>query len=257
MEKLPLSLVIITLNEEKNIERCIKSVPFASEVIVVDTYSKDKTVELAKALSAKVFQKDWSGYGAQKAYATSLASNEWILSLDADEALSPELARELYSQFNTLNPKIGYQFPRKSYHMGRWISYGGWYPDYQLRLFNKNNFQWNVDLVHEKVEVQTKVTFQSPILHWVFEDISDQVITNDKYSGLGADKLYRENKKFSMFKLLVKPLSKFLECYFLKRGLLDGLPGFIIAVSAAYSVFLKFAKLWELETLKKNQKDTI
>lgn len=253
MEKLPLSLVIITLNEEKNIERCIKSVPFASEIIVVDSFSKDKTAEIATGLNAKVYQNKWLGYGAQKAYAADLAINDWVLSLDADEALSSELQREIIEKFSSLDIYSGYELPRKSFHLGRWISYGGWYPDYQLRLFNKKQSQWNKDLVHEKVQVAKKEKLKSPIFHWVFDGISDQVITNDKYSTLGAEKLHDQNVRFNLAKLIFKPLSKFFECYFLKRGFLDGMPGFIIAVSAAYSVFLKFAKLWELQTLKKKK----
>jgi glycosyltransferase involved in cell wall biosynthesis len=249
--KIPLSLVVITFNEEPNIERCLKSVPFADDIVVVDSFSQDKTVEIAKNLGARVFQEKWRGYGPQKAFATEQARHPWVISLDADEALSPELQQEILERFSSLDPDTGYLTPRRSFHMGRWIDHGGWFPDYQLRLFNKSKAQWNSADVHEKVQVSKEVRLSKPILHWVFDDLSDQVITNDRYSTLGAKQLHARGKKFLLIKLLVKPLSKFLETYLWKRGFLDGLPGFVISIGAAYSVFLKFAKLWELENTKK------
>jgi len=251
MEKLPLSLVVITFNEESNIERCLQSVPFADDIVVVDSHSTDQTRAIAERCGARVVTEAWRGYGAQKALATSLAKNDWVLNLDADEALSPELATEILAHFSKLDPATGYLMPRKSFHLGRWILHGGWYPDYQLRLFHRQQSQWSLAEVHEKVNAKLEVRLQQPLLHWVFEDLSDQVKTNDKYSSLGAQQLERRGQKFSLFKLLVKPVSKFLECYLWKRGFMDGLPGFIIAVGAAYSVFLKFAKLWEMQNKRK------
>jgi len=250
LTKLPLSLVVVTLNEEANIERCLKSVPFASDFVVVDSFSTDRTVEIAQNLGASVYQEAWRGYGPQKALAVSKAKYDWILSLDADEALSPELQAELLARFATLKPEVGYEFPRRSFHLGRWIGHGGWYPDAQLRLFHRQYSQWSEDILHEKVQVKSKERFQADLLHWVFDSLSDQVVTNDKYSTLGAQNLARRGQGFSLFKLLFKPWTKFMECYFLKRGFLDGLPGFVIAVSAAYSIFLRHAKLWELQMKK-------
>lgn len=254
MIKLPISLVIITLNEEDHIERCIRSVPFADDVVVVDSFSTDRTVELAKAAGARVFQEKWRGFGPQKAFATEQARHPWILSLDADEALSPELASELQEKFASLDPEAGYLFPRRSFHLGRWINHGGWYPDYQLRLFNKDKSQWNSAALHEKVEVKRRLKMKKDLQHWVFDDLSDQVVTNDRYSTLGARQLASAGKRFSYFKLLTKPVSKFVETYIVKRGFMDGLPGFIISVGAAYSIFLKFAKLWEMERVQKKSK---
>lgn len=246
-----LSLVIITLNEERNIERCIKSAPFASEVIVVDSHSSDRTREIAHSLGAKVYVKDWLGYGATKAYANLLAANDWILSLDADEALSSELALEVQALLATkIDEKTGYEMPRKSFYLGRWILHGGWYPDYQLRLFNRKSANWPSDEIHERVKAPQVERLKNPLQHWVFKDISHQVKTNDRYSGLQAAQHLKQGKKFSILKLIFKPWSKFIECYFLKLGFLDGLPGFIIAVSAGYSVFIRWGKVWELEREK-------
>lgn len=249
--KLPISLVIIALNEEARIERCIRSAPFVDDIVVVDSFSTDRTVEVAQQCGARVFQEKWKGFGPQKAFATEQAKNPWVISLDADEALSPELAAEIVEKFANLDPESGYLFPRKSFHLGRWIGHGGWYPDYQLRLFNKEKSHWNSAALHEKVEVKARVPMKAPVLHWVFENLSHQVITNDRYSTLGALQLHEAGKKFSYFKLLTKPVSKFIETYFFKRGFMDGMPGFIISVGAAYSIFLRFAKLWELQRVRK------
>jgi len=247
MQKLPLTLTVITKNEERNIERCLRSVPFASEIIVVDGESTDRTVEIAQKLGAQVFIEEWKGFGPQKQLAVDRAKNDWILSLDADEALSPELATEIQQKFASLKPEVGYQLPRRSFHLGRWIDYGGWFPDRQLRLFHRKHGKWTPVQIHEKVLTSTQESLNSPIHHWVFQSLAHQVKTNDRYSSLQAEELFQKGQRYSFFKLLIKPYSKFIETYFLKRGFLDGLPGFIISISAAYSVFLKWSKLWELE----------
>ncbi|HEY8272563.1 MAG TPA: glycosyltransferase family 2 protein [Pseudobdellovibrionaceae bacterium] len=250
---LPISLVVVTLNEEANIESCLQSVPFASDRVIVDSFSTDRTCEIAQKLGATVIQEAWRGYGSQKAFAVSKAKHDWILSLDADEALSPELQREIVEKFKSLNPEVGYELPRRSFHLGRWIHHGGWYPDAQIRLFHRQHSQWSNDALHEKVQVKSKQRLQHDLYHWVFDSLSDQVITNDKYSSLGAVNLCKSGKRFSFLKLLFKPWTKFMECYFLKQGFRDGLPGFIIAVGAAYSIFLRHAKLWELEMKKRTR----
>jgi glycosyltransferase involved in cell wall biosynthesis len=263
MAKLPLSLVIITLNEESNIERCIKSAAFVSEVVLFDSESKDRTCEIAQKVGSElgvqvvIHQQPWLGYGLQKRKATDAARYDWVLNLDADEALSPELAEEIQTKFHDLNPEAGYLIPRKSFHLGRWIMHGGWYPDRQLRLYHRKFSNWSDDLIHERVVALPSAKnwqadgLRSPLLHFVFRDLGHQIETNNKYSSLQAQAYLASGKKFSMFKLLVKPWSKFFECYFLKLGFLDGLPGFVIAVGAGYSVFLRWGKIWEQQTLKK------
>tara|TARA_B110001454_G_C12723280_1_gene436285 strand:- start:39348 stop:40115 length:768 start_codon:yes stop_codon:yes gene_type:complete len=246
--KLPLSLVVITLNEERNLKGCLDSVPFASDIVILDSFSKDKTKEIAADVGARFFEQSWLGFGPQKNKAVELARYDWVLSLDADERLSPELQTEIIEQFESLNAKTGYLLPRISFYLGRWIRYGGWYPDYQLRLFNRQHSKWDEAEIHEKVLAPQTSKFRNPIQHYVFNSISHQVVTNDKYSSLQAQNLFASKKsRFSIFNLLTKPWVKFFENYFYKRGFMDGLPGFIIAVGSAYSVFLKHAKLWELE----------
>ncbi len=257
MKKLPLTLMIITLNEERNIERCIASAPFCSEVLVIDSQSQDQTCEIAQRLGARVLQRTWSGYGPQKYWGSLQARNDWVLSLDADETLSPELAFEMQNKFASLQTDFAYEMPRKSFHLGRWIEHGGWYPDYQLRLYNRKFNNWSQAQIHEKIQSQKIEKLQSPLLHFVFQDLSDQVRTNDRYSTLLSKKDVDGGKKFSIFPLLLKPMSKFLECYIWKLGILDGIAGLIIAVSAAYSIFLRWSKIWEAQMLERQKSPEI
>lgn len=243
--RLPLSLVIITLNEERNIERCIRSVPFASEVLIVDSFSTDRTRDIASDLGARVLQEKWRGYGPQKAWATEHAKYDWILNLDADEALSQSAAEEILEKFSKLNPEVGYLFPRLSYHLFRWIKHGGWHPDYQLRLFNRQKSHWSMDQVHERVMASQTEKFKNSILHWVFVNFAEQVETNNHYSSIQANETTAKGIKFNFAKLIFKPFSKFIETYFLKLGFLDGFAGFVISISAAYSVFIRWVKVWE------------
>lgn len=250
MLKHPVSLVIISLNEEANIERCIRSAPWVNDIVVLDSGSSDRTQEIARSLGARVMVEPFRGFRAQKQRATDLANNNWILSLDADEALSDEASRELerfVSDEQKLNQFDGVEMPRLSFHMGRWINHGGWYPDRQLRLFNRKSAAWSKGHVHERIEAKRVCQLNVDLHHYPFGSLTEQIRTNNEYSSLGARDLFDKGKKFSLLKLMFKPVSKFLETYIIKRGFLDGMPGFIIAVGAAYSVFLKFAKLRELE----------
>lgn len=249
--KLPLSVVIIALNEEKNIARAINSVrEWVDEVFVYDSGSTDKTIEIAKSLGATVRSGDWLGFGKTKKIATELAKNDWILSVDSDEEVSRELQQEILSRFESLNPQLAYKVPRLSFYLKRWIKHGGWYPDLQIRLFNKIYSNWDEKDIHEKVQAKLYENLSSHLNHYVFRDIEHQVATNNKYSSLQAAEMLKKSKKFCWFHFLTKPFVKFIECYFLKLGFLDGWAGFVIAKSAAYSVFLKWAKLYEFDKIK-------
>ncbi len=249
VNKIKLSVVVITLNEEANIERCLKSVQWADEIFVYDSGSTDSTVKIAQSLSASVTSGPWLGFGPTKNKAAALAKNDWILSVDADEEVSAELFQEIVK--NTLNPQAAYQIPRQSRYLGKWIRFGGWYPDYQVRLFHRGHANWNQDLVHEKVEAKQYLKLANKLNHYVFKSIEQHIQTNNKYSGLLAKKLFDQGKKFSWFHFFTKPKVKFFECYFLKLGFLDGWVGLFIARSAAYSVLLKWSKLKELEMNEK------
>lgn len=257
MNRPKVSLCIITLNEEQNIARCIKSVPWADEVIVLDSGSTDQTQQIAKSLGAKCYQEEWKGFTIMKNRCAELAQFEWILSLDADEALSQELCDEILSTMKNKDFVGNYEairFPRISHHLGRWIKHGGWYPDYQTRLYNKSKVQWVGGVLHEHISAKKIKTAKNNLMHWVFKDLDHQISTNNRYSTLGAQALIHKGKKFSYLKLLIKPWSKFVETYIFKLGFLDGFAGFVISVGAAYSMFLKFSKLYYMEKEQKFHK---
>lgn len=245
----PLSVTIITLNEEKNIARAIQSVKgLAQEVLVVDSGSQDRTKEIARDLGARVLENPWPGYGQQKNFAQNQTTYDWVLNIDADEELSRELALEIQNVLEKESDKSvkGYLLPRLSFYLGQWIRHGGWYPNRQLRLANKKHAKWTEPDVHEELIVLGAVRpLNSDLLHYPFTDIQDQITTNLKFSRLGAERLKKDGKAPSLFKLLVKPIGKFLETFFLKCGFLDGVAGLIISVNAAHSVFLKYAYSFE------------
>jgi hypothetical protein len=247
----PLSLVVITRNAEKDLARCLQSVKFASDIVVLDCGSQDRTQEIAKQNGARVFVEEWRGFGPQRRRVTELAKHDWVLTLDADEALSPESQAELQELLQSEPSEPAYRFPRLSFHMGRWIRHGGWYPDWQIRLYDRRRANWDTALIHEKVQAERVGTMEKPIQHWVFSSLTHQIETNNRYSGLGAEELAQKGRRFCLIHLLLKPKVKFLETYVWKLGFLDGLPGFIIAVGAGYSVFLKWAKLWERQKLSR------
>ena len=247
------SAVIITLNEEANLSRCLKSLQFCDEIIVVDSHSRDRTCEIARMGGAKVHLAPWQGYVEQRNLAAKLAKNSWVLSIDADEVVSDELKQEIEKELD--NPSHqAYSIPRKTIHFGRWIRHGGWYPNRLVRLFDKTRGSWVGNELHERwLTLGSQGELQHDLIHYSFVDLSDQVERNNKYSTLGAVGLQNQGVSPSLFRLITKPISKFFETYFLKLGLLDGYPGFIISVSAAYSVFLKWCKLWELRSVKSSE----
>ena len=247
-----ISAAIITFNEEKNIKRCMDSLDFCDEIVVVDSLSSDKTCEKAELLGAKVIHQKFLGHIAQKQLAVDNCSNEWILSLDADEEVSEELRAEILELLKQPFSFDAYEMPRVSFHLGRWIRHGGWYPDKKIRLFNKTKAHWGGYNPHDKVIVNGSVgKLKNDLRHYVFKDLRHNIDTNNSYSSIMAEDLAKAGKEFSYLKLFLKPLGKFLEVYMYKRGFLDGMPGFIIAVGAAYSMFLKFAKLWEIKKVQK------
>lgn len=257
MPRPPVTVTIITLNEETNIARAIQSVKWAEEIVVVDSGSTDRTVELARSLGARVLHNPWPGHGKQKNFAQQAASHDWVLNLDADEAVTPELAREIQAQLEeaTLGGTgaKGFYFPRKTYYLGRWIKHGGWYPNHLVRLAHRGFAQWSEPAVHEELQVQGPVHgLLSDLEHFTFSDIQDQILTNLRYSKLGFLELQKRGQRPSLFKLILKPIGKFAETYVLKGGFLDGLPGFIISINAAHSMFLKYAYLVEAEIQNAN-----
>lgn len=248
MIQLKLSVVIISKNEEHNIARCLSSVlGWVDEVIVYDSGSTDQTIQIANKMGARVISGEWLGFGLTKRKAALLSRNDWVLSIDADEEVSEFLRLELQEKLSQLDPETAYAVPRRSRYLKTWIRFGGWYPDHQVRVFNKKFSMWNESSIHEKVEAKKTLFFVKDLNHYVFKNISHQVLTNDRYSTLLAEKMFKENKKFNWFHFFTKPTVKFIECYILKLGFLDGYAGYVIARNASYSVFLKWIKLKEFE----------
>jgi glycosyltransferase involved in cell wall biosynthesis len=239
---------VITLNEAANIEGCLDSVGWADEVIVVDSGSSDRTVELAKARGVRVISRDWPGYSAQKNFAADQATHDWILSVDADERVTPALARDVERTVAAAPSAAGYRLLRVTFHLGRWIRTTDWYPDYQLRLYHRRRANWPAKLVHESVAANGAVgQLTGELQHYAYRDLSHLYATMDKYTSLAAQEMKAAGRRAGMLDLALHPLAAFLRNYLLKRGFLDGATGFIISAMNSYYVFLKFAKLWALD----------
>jgi len=242
-----LSLVIITLNEEKNIERCIKSVPFASEVIVVDSGSKDRTVEVAERLGAKVYKNEWKGYGAQKSFAAQKASGDWTLSLDADEWLSDELQAEI-KDIISRSTSGAFAMPRLSFYMNRAIRHGGWFPDWQVRLYSKGVASWDPnESIHESLKTEHDIHKLTNLLyHEPFESIKEQVDVNFVYAELLADKKFAKGKRIKCPCVIpIRVVSRFFENYMIKGGFRDGFAGFVIAWNSAQSYMMQLYSIYK------------
>jgi len=244
-----LSVCIICYNEARNIRRCLDSVTWADEIIVVDSLSSDETVEIAREYTNSVFQRTWTGYADQKNHALSKAQGDWVLSLDADESIAPQLREEILREIARPHARDGYRIPRRSFYQGRWINHSGYYPDRQLRLFRRKKARWVGGRVHERVEITGALgELRNDILHYPYKGvISGQLRTVDNFSGLMAADLYEQGKRFHPILLLSRPFFKFLEVYFLKKGFLDGVPGLVIAATSAYALFVRYVKLREIE----------
>ena len=244
----PISATVIACNEEHNIADALKSLSWADEIVVVDSGSGDGTLELCRRYTARILHRDWTGYVDQKNYAVESARNKWIFSLDADERVSPELRLEILNLAGKGFPRSGYKIPRVAFFMGRWIRHGNWYPDYQLRLFDRTKGRWQGGRVHESVKIpETPGFLKGDIHHFTYRSLSDYVRRLEIYSNLAALEYRQKGLRATPLGLLFNPLAAFAKAFIMKRGFLDGTPGFAVAVMGAISVFVKYAKLYELQ----------
>ena len=247
-----ISAVIIAFNEEKNIADAVRSVEWADEIIVVDSESTDSTREIAASLGARVVVNKWPGFSEQKQFAVDQASNEWILSLDADERISDDLRQEIDRIRNDAPSADGYKIPRLSYYMGRPIRHGGWYPDLQLRFFDRSRGRWNGAVIHESVKMSdgAKVErLRGDIIHHTIDNLAHHgTMIAERYAPLGALKMYEEGRRTTPIKAAFSAWFTFVRGYFLKLGFLDGFAGFCIAYFAAHNTFLKHAMLIEMQS---------
>ncbi|HZQ51311.1 MAG TPA: glycosyltransferase family 2 protein [Bryobacteraceae bacterium] len=240
---LKISATIITFNEERNIARVIESLRCCDEILVLDSGSQDRTVEIATKLGAHVVEASWHGYAAQKNIAAELAQHDWVLSLDADESLSEALEAEIW-QIKKAGPKFdGYTVPRLAQYLGRWILHSGWYPDRKVRLFDRRKAKWVGEFVHESVEVEGSVGhLKSNLLHFTCNSLSEHLRSMDSYTTLAAQEIVSRGKAVGLTDLLIDPPWTFFRTYVLKRGFLDGTEGLSIAYMAALYNFLKYSK---------------
>jgi len=242
-----LSVVIITLNEEKKIGRCLDSVlEIADDIVIVDSLSTDKTEEIAVSKGARVVKQKFLGHIEQKNFAISQAKFPYILSLDADEVLSPELIETIK---NLDLSHDGYTLNRITNYVGHWVKHCGWYPDRKIRLLSKNKGSWTNDLIHEYIKMDTQDIhlLKGDLLHYSYNSISDHINQTNKFTTIAAKKAYGQGKRSSLFKILTRPCFQFFRDYFLKLGFLDGMTGFTICKINALSAFLKYSKLKNLE----------
>jgi len=246
-----ISVYVITLNEEKNLPRCLNSVSeIADEIIVVDSFSTDKTEEIATSFNAKFFQRPYLGDGDQKHFAVNQTSNDWVLNLDADECLSPELINTIK---NLKFDQDGYLIPILANYGGQWVRYCGWYPGYKLRLFNKQFGNWNKGIIHEGINFNSSniKKLKGDILHYSYSSITDHITKTNRYTTNSAKAYYQKGKRSNLFKILTRPILQFIKEYFLKLGFLDGRLGFTVCRINALSAFLKYSKLRDLQMGKK------
>jgi len=246
-DRLPLSVAIISFNEENNISRCLEALrDLATEIIVVDSLSTDRTVEIARGLGAKVMAEDWKGHIGQKNSALDKCSCEWILSIDCDEVVSPEL-KESIRRTVAQGSAEGYKLNRKTFFLGRWIEHA-WYPDWKVRLIRNGTGRWSGFDPHDRLTVAGSVgKLDGDLYHYSFRDLRDCLERTIRYAANEAGSYYREGRRASIVNLLVNPLHGFFKHYLIKRGFLDGLHGFIISVLNGIYVFMKYALLWEMQ----------
>ena len=256
---MPVTATLITFNEAANIEAALASLSWADEIIVVDSESTDATVAIAReslsrrsatregGFTDKVIVRPWPGYIAQKNFAAAQASHDWIFSLDADERVTPELATEIRALVGSGPGAVGYRVPRVTFHLGRWMRTTDWYPDYQLRFYDRRRARWAGKYVHESVKADGTVEdLRGELQHFAYRDLSHHLQTMDRYTTLAAKQMFEEGRRAGWFDLLMHPPAAFVRNYVLRGGFRDGKAGLIVSAMNARYVRLKFAKLWEL-----------
>ncbi len=250
-----LSAIVVCFNEEQNIGACLESLSWCDEIVVVDSFSTDRTVEIARQYTDRIIQRPWPGYREQKAFAHSQATLEWVLLVDADEQVTPELRNEIRQAIAQDNGRYaGYLVPRLVYYLGRWWRCGSWYPDYTLRLFRRDKATWGGLNPHEKVLVQGEVRhLANPLYHFSYRNIDDQIARINRYTTIASEELRRQGKSWRWIDALFRPPLHFVKSYILKRGFKEGFAGFYLAASGAVYVFFKYAKLWEIELAEKEK----
>jgi glycosyltransferase involved in cell wall biosynthesis len=243
-----ISCIIIARDEATNIRRCLESVSWADEIVLVDVGSVDDTKTIASRFTDKIFDLEWRGFGPAKEFARSQATGEWVFSLDADEVVTDKLREEIQRIVESANPASGYFVPRKSNFLGRWIRHGGWYPDLVLRLFRKDKGHFTSRSVHEEVQVEGGTgRLTSDLLHYTDPDFDHYLGKVNQYTTLDALELHRSGREAGLLDVLFRPPATFFKMYLFRAGFADGAHGLILAAASAFHVFSKYVKLWHLK----------
>jgi glycosyltransferase involved in cell wall biosynthesis len=238
------SVIVITKNEESNIERCLASVSWADEIVVLDSGSTDDTVAICRKYTQHVHQTDWPGFGPQKNRALERVSGEWVLSLDADEWVTPASRTEITRAMEEPQDAVAFRLPRLSSFCGRFMRHSGWWPDHVVRLFRRGSAKFSDDAVHERVIVNGKIgTLQEPLMHETFVDLDDLLAKMNNYSTLSAQDLHRDGKRSGLLRAVARAAWAFVRTYFLRGGFLDGREGFMLAVATAEGTYYRYVKL--------------
>ena len=244
----PVSAYMLTFNNARTIERALASVAFVDELVVVDSGSTDGTLEIVRAATDRVIERQWPGFREQYQFAQNQCTHDWVLFLDADEEISPSLANEIQTLFSGVaadESVRGYNVRRRTFFLGRWILHGAWGRDSEIRLYNRQHSRWEGGL-HASIEVDGDVNgLRHFYYHYTYEDIGDQLRTLDKYSTIGASDLEERGRRCSLVRLIGNPVLGFVRDYVLRLGFLDGMPGLVIAANNAFATFNKYAKLRE------------
>ncbi|MCL4558509.1 MAG: glycosyltransferase family 2 protein [Deltaproteobacteria bacterium] len=245
-----LSVVIVTHNEEDRIRGCLDSVAWADEIIVVDAFSTDRTAEYCRPYTDRIYTRVWDGFIPQKNYALKLATKEWVLSLDADERLSDRLIPQIKAAIGTADRGCAaYSMPRKTYYLGRWMEHSGWYPDRKTRLIRNGAGVWTGQEPHDTLEVDGRVCrLDGDILHYSFRDLSHHIQKLDYFTDLASSELIKSGRHAGPVDMMIHSSGMFVKMFFVKKGFLDGVQGFIAACVSAFHVFIKYAKAWEKGT---------
>lgn len=247
-----LSVIIITCNEEKNILECLEGVKWAEEIVIVDSFSTDKTLQICKKYTNKIIQRRWEGFGFQKQFALEQTSSDWILSIDADERVSEELREEILSNKNKLD-KEGYSIPFKFYWLGKQLRFGGCGNERHIRLFKKEKAKFQ-GFIHEKLFIDGEIGYlRNPIIHVSYKNIEDYFNKFNLYSTMVADQKFKEGRKVPFVFQIFASIWNFINRYIFKLGFLDGMPGFLWASFSSFHRLAKYAKLWEMQREKKER----
>jgi len=261
----PISAVIITLNCVRPLAACLDSLGFVDEIVVVDSGSTDWTIELAQSRGIKLIHQDWLGFGAQKQYAVEHAQHDWVLCIDSDERVSPELAERICATLALEKERptySAYQFPRCNKFMGRYLRHGEGYPDLSLRLFDRRQARWSDDAVHEAVQVKEGARvgqLKGDLLHDSAETLDSYLTKQNRYTSLAADQAFATGRRVGAAQLVLSPLVRFIKFYFFRLGCLDGVPGLVHILIGCQNSFSKYAKIIDLQKQRseKNKENNV